>query len=378
MLVISIIFYSLLLFYLCVVSFFIYGWYRTRTFDTKKNLLDLKTTITVVVAVRNEEQHIYDLLEDLKAQSYSNDLYDVIIVDDHSTDNTASIIEKFYMQNLRLIKLNLDKPINSYKKKAITEAINISNAKLIVSTDGDCSLHKDWLRTIAEYYETNKFKVISAPVTFHNQKSLFEDLQTIEFQYLIGVGASAINNNYPITCNGANFIYEREVFNELEGFTGIDHKATGDDELLLHKINRRYPNSAGFIKSANATVKTYAKTNIKDFVQQRKRWASKSTGYTDKRVVLIVIGVFLFNLSLLISSVLSFFDNGIFQYLIFALSLKLLFDGVFLFMMLRFFKNLRYIILLPLMIFLYVFYILYIGILGNISKTYHWKGRKVY
>lgn len=378
MFVISVIFYSLLVFYLCIVSFFIYGWYKVQPFYNKKNVSELNTSITVVVAVRNEELHINELLEDLNAQSYSNDLFDVIIVDDHSNDNTVSIVEKFKMQNLRLIKLNLEMPINSYKKKAITEAIKISNAKLIVSTDGDCRLNKDWLKTIVEYYETNKFKVISAPVTFHNQQSLFENLQTIEFQYLIGVGASAISNNYPITCNGANFIYEREVFNELDGFTGIDHKATGDDELLLHKINRSYPNSVGFIKSEKATVKTYAKATLKDFVQQRKRWASKSTGYTDKRVVFIVIGIFLFNSSLLISSVLSFFDNRIFQYLIFALSLKLLFDGVFLYMMLKFFKNLRNIILLPLMIFLYVFYIIYIGILGNISKTYHWKGRKVY
>lgn len=378
MLVISIIFYILLVFYLCVISFFIYGWYKSSVFNAKKDLSELSTSLSVVIAVRNEESHIKDLLEDLKSQTYPSSLFDVIIVDDHSTDNTAVIVEEFEMSNLRLIKLNLDKPINSYKKKAITEAINISNAKLIVSTDGDCRLHRDWLKTIVEFYESNNYKVISAPVTFHQQQSIFEKLQTIEFQFLIGVGAAAIGNNYPITCNGANFIYEREVFNELDGFKDIDHKATGDDELFLHKVNRKYRNSAGFIKAESATVKTYAKTTLKEFVQQRKRWASKSTGYTDKRVVLIVIGVFLFNLSLLLSSVLSFFDQYIFDYLKTALILKFIFDGIFLYMMLKFFKNLRYILLLPLMIILYVFYILFIGVLGNINKTYHWKGRKVY
>lgn len=378
MLAISVIFYALLLLYLCVVSFFIHGWYKKSVFHAKKDVSELTTSLSVVIAVRNEESHIEDLLKDLRNQSYPSSLFEVIIVDDHSTDNTATIVENFKMPNLRLIKLNLDKPINSYKKKAITEAINTSNAKLIVSTDGDCRLHRDWLKTIVEFYETNNFKVISAPVTFHNQQSLFEKLQTIEFQYLIGVGGAAINNNYPITCNGANFIYEREVFVELDGFKDIDHKATGDDELFLHKVNRKYPHSAGFIKSEKATVKTYAKTTLKEFVQQRKRWASKSTGYTDKRVVSIVIGVFLFNLSLLLSSFLSIHSHVVFEYLIIAIILKTVFDGIFLFMMLKFFNNLRYIILLPLMIFLYIFYILYIGILGNINKTYHWKGRKVY
>lgn len=356
--------------------FFIYGWVKSKKYIAKKE--HLSTTLTVVVAVRNEEANILNLLNDLKAQSYSSELFDVIIVDDHSTDNTSNLIENFEMSNLRLIKLDLDKPINSYKKKAITEAIKLSNAKLIVSTDGDCRLNEDWLKTIVDFYESNNFKVISAPVTFHEQKSVFEILQTIEFQYLIGVGASAIFNNYPITCNGANFIYEREVFNELDGFKGIDHKATGDDELFLHKVFAKYPNSAGFIKSEKAVVKTYAKHNLKEFVQQRKRWASKSTGYTDKKVVSIVIGIFFFNLALFLSPLLYFFDNSISVFFTIAFVLKLLFDGYFMYLMLKFFNNTRYVIYSPLVVFLYVFYILYIGILGNINKTYHWKGRKVY
>ncbi len=374
--VINIFFYLLLLFYISIVLFFIYGWLKSKKYIAKKE--HLSTSLTVVVAVRNEEANIINLLDDLKAQSYSSNLFDVIIVDDHSTDNTAILIENYEMSNLRLIKLDIDKPINSYKKKAITEAVKISNAKLIVSADGDCRLNADWLKTIVDFYESNNFKVISAPVTFHKQQSLFEILQTIEFQYLIGVGASAIFNNYPITCNGANFIYEREVFNELDGFKGIDHKATGDDELFLHKVFTKYPNSAGFIKSENATVKTYAKQNLKEFVQQRKRWASKSTGYTDKKVVSIVIGIFFFNLVLFISPIIYFFDNSIIEFFYLAFVLKLSFDGYFMFLMLKFFNNTRYVIYSPLVVFLYVFYILYIGILGNINKTYHWKGRKVY
>lgn len=378
MLVINIVFYLLLFFYLSVVLFFIYGWLKSRTYIPSKKISDLHTTLSVVIAVRNEEANILNLLNDLKSQSYPSNLFDVIIVDDHSNDKTYELISNYQMHNLKSIKLDLDKPINSYKKRAITEAIKQSNSKLIVSTDGDCRLNKDWLTTIVDYYESNNFKVISAPVTFHEQQSLFEILQTIEFQYLIGVGASAIFNGYPITCNGANFIYEREVFNELDGFKGIDHKATGDDELFLHKVNSKYQNSAGFIKSGSAIVRTYAKRTMPEFIQQRKRWASKSTGYTDKKVVSIVIGIFLFNLTLLVSPLIYILDKSIINYLVVAFSLKLIFDGFFMFLTLKFFNSLRFIIFSPLVIFLYVFYIIYIGILGNINKSYHWKGRRVY
>lgn len=376
--VINILFYSLLFFYISLVLFFIYGWLRTKKYIPQKKLSDLNTTLTVVVAVRNEGANILNLLSDLNDQTYPSNLFNVIIVDDHSTDNTAELVENYEMSNLRLVKLNIEKPINSYKKRAITEAINLSEAKLIVSTDGDCRLNPNWLTTIADFYESNNFKVISAPVTFYNQQNLFEKLQTVEFEYLIGVGASSIFNKYPITCNGANFIYEREVFNELGGFKDIDNIAAGDDELFLHKVNSKYPNSTGFVKSESAIVRTYAKDTLAEFIQQRKRWASNSTGSTDKKVASIVIGIFLFNLALFLSPFIYIFDPSILNFLTVAIPLKLLLDGYFMFLTLSFFDNIRYVIYSPLVIFLYVFYILFIGILGNINKSYQWKGRKVY
>lgn len=42
-------------------------------------------------------------------------------------------------------------------------------------------------------------------------------------------------------CNGANLAYERKAFNEVNGFAGVDHIASGDDMLLMHKIGKQYP-----------------------------------------------------------------------------------------------------------------------------------------
>lgn len=105
---------------------------------------------------------------------------------------------------------------------------------------------KDWLVTIVAYYEQNDFKMISSPVAYFQEKSFFERAQSLEFLYLIGLGASTIGNDQPSTCNGANLAYEKKAFYEVGGFTGIDDLASGDDELLLHKMAARYGNKIGF------------------------------------------------------------------------------------------------------------------------------------
>ena len=252
--IVEIIFYCISILYFINVLFVIRAWLLCNYFQPQNNYLP-KTTITVVIPVRNEEKHIEQLLQDLSKQNYPKTLFEICIVDDHSTDNTSTILRNSKIENLKVIHLSLESEINSYKKKAIEEAIAGSKAELIVNTDGDCRLHENWLKTIAEYYEKTKYKFISAPVTFHEDHHWYEKLQTIEFQYLIGLGAATIRTNIPTTCNGANLIYERKVFNEVKGFENIDEVASGDDELLMHRINKHFPNSIGFLKSRDAIVK---------------------------------------------------------------------------------------------------------------------------
>ena len=115
------------------------------------------------------------------------------------------------------------------------------------------------------------------------KKSLFERMQTLEFGYLIGVGAAFIGNGRASTCNGANLAYRKDIFYEVGGFKGIDDLASGDDELLLQKVSARYPGKIGFLKRYEAVVFTHAKPNLKEFMRQRKRWASKSVKYKDKK-----------------------------------------------------------------------------------------------
>lgn len=360
--------------YLLLVIYLIRGWGKIKVITPR--VAPFQTKVTVLIAARNEEERINLTIEDVLAQDYPKHLLEIIIVDDHSTDNTAAIISSYADRGVTLLKLNEAEPLNSYKKKAISEAIKLSSGELMVATDADCRMGRAWLSSIVGYYETNNLVMISSPVTYFEERSLFELMQTLEFGYLIGIGAAFIGNGRASTCNGANFAYRKDVFYEVGGFKGIDELASGDDELLLQKVAERYPGKIGFLKNTDAVVYTHAKHTLREFMQQRRRWASKSTKYKDKKVVAFGICIWLFNISLLLNAALGFYDFYFFKLFLVQILLKYLFEVVYLLPITSFFKRSYLVSLLVLLIPLHIVYFVAIGLMGNNHK-YLWKGRVV-
>ena len=360
--------------YLVVVAFFIKGWASLKR--PKPDTGIYKTKVTVLIAARNEEEGIHLTIEDILAQDYPKELTEIIIADDHSNDSTADIIRSYADRGVKLLQLNEERALNSYKKKAIATAIGLSTGDLMVATDADCRMGSHWLSSVVNRFETGDVVMISSPVTYFQEHSLFEYLQTLEFSFLIGVGASFIGNKRAATCNGANLAYRKDIFYEVGGFKGIDDLASGDDELLLQKVAARYPGRIAFLKRRDAIVYTHAKPTLKAFLQQRRRWASKSVKYKDKKIVALVVGIWLFNLSLLLNAGLGFYNIYFFKVFLLQISLKFLFEVSFLLPVVTFLKRPGLIFLMILLAPLHVIYFLYIGLMGN-ARKYEWKGRVV-
>lgn len=373
--VISIVSLGLTFIYAFLVLFLRKGWLNLPYF-IKQNHTP-KTKVSVLIAARNEEEKLHLTINDILAQNYPKHLVELIIVDDHSTDKTAEIILSYAQQGVKLIKLNESAALNSYKKKAITEAINLANGELIITTDADCRMHNNWLNTIVNFYEIKQFKLISSPVLYFEEKTKFEELQSLEFLYLIGLGAAGIGNGMPSTCNGANLAYRRDVFLELGGFKGIDDVASGDDELFLHKVTHAYPGSVGFCKSPEAIVYTHAKPNLKEFIWQRKRWASKTVKYKDKKILILGLAIWFFNISLLVNFILGVFYNPYFAtLLVIQFTVKILVEFMFLKRLTAFVNRRKLLNYLPILTIAHVIYLVFIGVAGNWGK-YNWKGRLV-
>lgn len=331
--------------------------------------------LTVVIPCRNEARNLPLLLADLKAQTYPN--FEVIVADDASTDGTAEVAGHF-PANFRLKVLRLDdEPGNSPKKRALHAAIRQATGHLILTTDGDCRVGPEWLRTFARAYEETGARLLSGPVTFFSEKnSAFENLQIVEFASLIGTGAVTMALGRPTMCNGANLCYEKKAFHDVGGFRGNDHLASGDDEFLMHKIAAKYPGGVEFLKSPNALVRTGAHESLGAFYRQRRRWASKWRFYRDWRVSALAVLVFALNLTPL-AALLGWavgWISGVVCLLV--LGLKFSAEALFLADILRFLGHRNALRWIPITQLIYPFYVTFFGLAAQ-RRGYVWKGRRL-
>lgn len=330
--------------------------------------------ISVIIPARNEEDNIGQLLQALQNQTYPAYLFEVIIIDDYSTDKTATIVQQF--PSVKLIQLKEDN-INSYKKKAIETGIAAATGDLIVTTDADCLPESNWLATIASFKTEKQSVFVAAPVVFENDNSLLQVFQTLDFLVLQGITGASVHKKAHSMCNGANLAYEKKAFDEVNGFQGIDNIASGDDMLLMHKIWKQYPEKVHYLKSKEAIVSTQPMKTWKAFFNQRIRWASKAKNYDDKRITVVLLLVYLFNLSFLVLGVAGFFCSSYWIYLIGLWLAKTIVELPFVYNVASFFNKkslLKYFLFFQP---LHVIYTILSGLLGQFGK-YEWKGRKVH
>ena len=363
--------------YIIIISVYTYGWYNLTDFKLNQN--SFKTGISVIVPARNEHLNILNLLEDLIKQDYPSFLFEIIVIDDNSTDNTVKLAENFISQHpefkINLIQIHEDPFQSAYKKNAIQAAINKANGQLIITTDADCRIGKQWLSTFAGFYESHKPKMIVGPVIYHNEKSLFEKIQTIEFLSLIAITGGAIKIGKPVMCNGANLAYEKQAFYDVGEF-GQDKFSSGDDVFLLLKIRKHFgEKSVRFLKNSNALVFTEAKKTLNDFYHQRVRWASKNKGY-DINILFISITVYLTNLLLLTGLLTGLIYPPLLETAVWALLIKTIIDIPIILGIIKFVDRKKLILYSLPLVFLYPLYIVIIGALGVVG-SYNWKGRKV-
>ncbi len=350
--------------------------YESSVFINK----DPSTKITVIIPARNEENNIGHCLQSIIDQTYPANLFEIIVVDDHSTDNTAHIVRSFNRQNIHCIFLKdfLSDTINSYKKKAIEIAIVQSTGDLIVTTDADCNMDKEWLQTITSFYEDYRPACIVAPVSITCSNRFLEIFQALDFMVLQGITGAAVYKKMHSMCNGANFVYEKNAFHEVAGFKGIDTIASGDDMLLMHKIFTLYPDKVLFLKSKQAIVNTQPMHTWKEFFNQRIRWASKADKYDDKRIFAVLVLVYFFNLLLLLVPVIAIinYQLSIINYWLILLILKTTVELFFLFPVSTFFNMQRMLWWFPLAQPFHILYTIIAGWLGKFGK-YSWKSRIV-
>lgn len=347
------------------------GWQSLKVFLPSENKPpDYK--ISLIIAVRNEEKNLDNLFKCILNQELAPPAYEIIFVDDHSTDESSNILEKACQNNPFFCYLRLPEGATG-KKQAIRYGVQKAKGDLLVFTDADCVLPKKWLACISEYYSNHHPAMILMPVQLTGGEGWFSKFQQLEFMSLIGSTAAAAALNKAIMCNGANMAVERKLFvkNNING----EKFSSGDDIFQLLEIKKTQNHRIHFLKSSYAIIYTSVAKSIGEFIHQRLRWVSKSGGYHDFDIIFVAFVVYLTNLLILMHAILSFFHSHLLYPFLISFLAKSVVDYVFLQKVTVFFKDktlLRF--FFPFQV-VYIIYISVIGILGNFVN-FSWKGRR--
>jgi len=328
--------------------------------------------MSVVVAFRNEESFLPRLLNSLNKQAYPQVMREVILVNDHSDDRSQQIAEDFARTNPGFRCLQNERHENG-KKAAVLKGIQHTAFSHIVFTDADCTMGENWLSSFSAVFSQQNAGMIIGLVDMDAESGFFKRFQEIEFLSLVASGAAAAAGGRPIYCNAANLAFHKELF--LSHADPLSMAVpSGDDTLFMLRVKKDPATRIVLLKSVSGIVTTKGAMNIREFFNQRSRWASKSRYYTDWDILYtagLVLGI---SATLLLSALAM--ALGVNTWLFAALLIaKSTVDYLFLRNFFRFYSKRIQPVLFVLFETVYPVYILVSASMGLLN-LYTWKERK--
>lgn len=344
---------------------------------SQRNFNNSQPNVSILIAFRNEEKNILNNLNCIKNLDYPYDKLEIIYLDDYSTDKTVEIIkENNNTNNIKVISNTLPESGMAHKKNALLTGIKNAVGEIIMITDADCVVKPAWVMSMLKCFNGNT-SLVSGPVVFTKNKNLFEKFQKLEFAGLNITGAGLIGAGKPIISSSANLAFRKNVFESVGGYDGLMNLTSGDDDLLMQKIKNQTEHEIKYCWNHEAIVKTEQASTLSEFINQRRRWASKGLFYKDKTIVVRLIGIFLFYIGLLIQLLLGIFSHEMFYYsFVVSFISKVIFEYIVLSKGKRFFFAADELYLLPVFELLQIPYIIIASILGAFGN-FEWKGREV-
>ena len=358
--------------YLICIGAFTHGLSILSRNEYKDATLRQLKKISVLIAARNEGKNIEKLLQSLYNQSFDKNYFEVIIVDDNSSDDTTEVAENF--QNLHPeLDLKLLKAEGQGKKQAISQALRAAENELVMVTDADCELPERWIEKMLAYYDKKDLKMLLGPVLLSPADTLFEKLQVLEHLSLIASTAGSAAIGMPVMCNGANMMYDRKSAIDAEVDRTDMNIASGDDMFLMERFIARYGNKAiGFFLNHDVIVKTATMPTLKAFFRQRRRWTSKTKAYTNWKIIATALTVLLFNLSIVFFFVAGFFMPVLWCFFVLYVILKTLIDFPILRRITAFMKQKKLKRWMFPLEFIYPFYVVFTAFAGLFANV-KWK-----
>ncbi len=361
--------FSIGLIYFFMILYYANGWSRMKAFKAFDPVH--ATSTSIIIPVRNEQENIVILLNDLLNQHYPDERYEIIVVNDHSTDKTNDIVFEHFnnKQQIKLIELDEEE---EGKKMAVKKGVLHASFNLIITIDGDVRVGNKWLQTLLSFYEFQEPDLIIAPVLIKPSRSFTAMFQALEMFALAGVNGGSSEYKMPLMCNGANLAFKKNMY---INYFKDNQWASGDDMFLLIAL-KKAKKKIVYLKSMDAAAWVSAKKSFREMILQKQRWVSKYKGYDDTDILLTAFVVFMTNLIIIAGFIAGLFQSHIFILFFILMGLKILAEFILIRKTASFFNQVHWLKYLVLGQLLYPFYAAVVGIMGN-TGHYQWKGRKV-
>jgi len=356
--------------YIFIITHILTAWNEIEEWDASDSF-KTDVTISIVIPFRNEAANLAACIESIIACNYPKSKYEIILVNDHSEDSGKEVLSQFLSTKIKLI--SLDQVVG--KKEAIKAGVSVASGKLIITTDADCTVGKNWLRQISSYYTYTKKAMIVGMVALEGRETVLEYFQIMDTCGTMGLHGAGIHNKTHFLANGANLIFEKTLFEALNPFQENQY-ASGDDVFFVNKVAIEAPESIGFLKNRESVIETQAETSWSGLWKQRRRWATKNNAFSKGIYRWMTGAIWLLSLSIIVNVILIPFTGAFTLFIALTqLLIKGIMDFLFLQNMCKYFdksKVLKYFI--PAFL-VQTFYIFAIGIVALIGGKSEWKGR---
>jgi len=274
-------------------------------------------SVSIVVPMRNEEAFIETTLNAINAQIYAGE-WEVIIVNDRSTDKSPKIARAFCekYKNFSIIDIPQNaQQIAAPKKRALGAGFSAAKGEFLLIADADCTPPQNWLNSMATCYASGA-SVVQGSKANNGGNSFLHAYQKLETLGFTLIEAAGYNRNKPLVASAASLGYSKNLFFECGGFEGLYNLASGDDDMLIHRMAKVKGTKFAYNWDTSAIMPTAPVDQWSALLQQRARWGSNGAKYENKAYSVFLFCIYAFFVWLFISPFLCLLGMPVYYALI--------------------------------------------------------------
>lgn len=355
-----------------VYTIFFWRFYKGLIKNNQQSNTEIieNTKVSIVVAFRNESENLNDLLNSLAKQTVNS--FQLTLVNDHSTDDYLSVISRWtaYFDDFQLLHLDNE----AGKKDAVYKGVSNSKYPIILCTDADCIVPNNWISIMSNSFDSANSIQLVAGIVALKGSSLFQRFQQLEFSALIATSIAAARNGQGVMLNAANMAFRKDFYLDVQDDLERENSPSGDDIFLLSACKRNYPNGFLYLNDKESIVITDAKKSLREFINQRKRWASKAKLYQDIDMSRLTFVVGITNLLILVGGIGSLFSSHLIFPFFLLFGVKSVIDFLILYQYLKGIQQLNLLNYFLIVEFILPIYTIFVAITSQLSE-YSWKDR---